>query len=536
MDLVSLFPLPEEVPARLIIEPVQQRRYLSGGELVNWNGPFEEVLSPVRFRSGSTLSRNFIGSYPSLGEKESMEILNASTAAYGNGRGVWPTLTADERIRSVEVFTAKMGEKRETISKLLMWETGKSLNDSLREFDRTTANIAGVIANLKKMVQKYSRMIISEGIAAQIGRSPLGIVLCMGPYNYPLNETFAALIPALAMGNCVILKPPRFGILLYEPLLELFRKFFPPGAINTIYGDGNRVIAPLMKSGKIDALAFIGTHAVAETLKQLHPKPHRLRCVMGLGAKNAAIILPDADLDLSVKETVLGSLAFNGQRCTALKILFVHKSIAGAFIERFCGALKHLVIGMPWTDNVTITPLPELEKAGYLEGLVKDALDRGASIVNEYGGTNCESLYYPAVLYPVRETMRVYSEEQFGPVIPIVPYEDIETPLRFVIDSDFGQQVSIFGRDGDSIGSIIDPLINQVCRININCKCQRGPDALPFTGRKDSAEGTLSISEALQAFSIQTLVAVRDTDLNRSIIRNIKKNRRSNFLNNDNTG
>jgi glyceraldehyde-3-phosphate dehydrogenase (NADP+) len=136
----------------------------------------------------------------------------------------------------------------------------------------------------------------------------------------------------------------------------------------------------------------------------------------------------------------------------------------------------------------------------------------------------------PAVLYPVTAGMRVFREEQFGPVIPVVSYEDIEEPLHYVTESDYGQQVSIFGTDPDRIGALIDPLVNQVCRVNINSQCQRGPDTFPFTGRKDSAEGTLSVSDALRVFSIRTLVAAKGTDLNKRIITAVTRGRKSRFL------
>ena len=129
--------------------------------------------------------------------------------------------------------------------------------------------------------------------------------------------------------------------------------------------------------------------------------------------------------------------------------------------------------------------------------------------------------------------MRVFHEEQFGPVVPIVPFENIQEPVDYVINSNYGQQVSIFGNDSEMISGLIDPLVNQVCRVNLNCQCQRGPDVFPFAGRKDSAEGTLSVSDALRVFTIRTLVAVKETELNKSILNHILKEDKSNFLSTD---
>jgi glyceraldehyde-3-phosphate dehydrogenase (NADP+) len=129
--------------------------------------------------------------------------------------------------------------------------------------------------------------------------------------------------------------------------------------------------------------------------------------------------------------------------------------------------------------------------------------------------------------------MRLYSEEQFGPVVPIATFSDIEEPMDYVTQSDYGQQVSLFGSNAEVIADLIDPLVNQVCRVNINSQCQRGPDIFPFTGRKDSAEGTLSVSDALRVFTIRTLVAAKGTDTNREIITSIVTERRSRFLSTD---
>jgi len=287
----------------------------------------------------------------------------------------------------------------------------------------------------------------------------------MGPFNYPLNETFTTLIPALIMGNTVIFKPPRLGVLLHRPLLEAFQNSFPKGVVNTVYGEGQKVISPLMLSGKIDVLAFIGTSRVADILRKQHPKPHRLRCVLGLEAKNPAIILPHADLDLAIRECILGTLSYNGQRCTALKILFVHSQIVDTFLERFTEAIGKLKLGMPWENDVHITPLPEPDKTEYLTNLVEDAKSYGAEVVNDSGGSVNETFFYPAVLYPVNSKMRVYSEEQFGPVIPVLPFDDVEVPIQYIIESNYGQQASILGRDVNAIAELVDPIVNQVCRV-----------------------------------------------------------------------
>lgn len=521
----------EAIPVEFALKDlIHQATYLSNGEMIEWKGDIHEVFSPICIKTENGIERVKIGSYPLCTEKEAMIALDAASKAYNDGRGEWPTMSVDQRINCVEQFIKKMLEQKELVVKLIMWEIGKTYSDSEKEFDRTVEYIYATIDALKEIDRDSSRFTIEQGIAAQIRRSPLGVVLCMGPFNYPLNETFTTLIPAIIMGNTLLFKPPKHGTLLHFPLLEAFKSCFPKGVVNTIYGRGNVIVPALMESGKINVLTLIGSSKVANQLKKLHPKVNRLRAILGLDAKNAAIISKDADIKLAVQETVLGALSFNGQRCTAIKIVYVHHSIADQFISLLIEAVGKLQFGLPWVKGVTLTPLPEPGKPAYLKDLMDDAIAHGAKIMNENGGTIKASFVYPAVLYPVNNKMKVYSEEQFGPIIPVIPFDDIEEPIQYVINSTHGQQVSLFSKNKEELASLIDPLVNQVSRVNINSQCQRGPDTFPFTGRKDSAEGTLSVVDALRSFSIRSLVAAKLTDDNKEIINGIVSSHHSNFL------
>lgn len=532
--LDSLFPSAENIPETWRLEaPLEQRDYLVNGELRRWDGPLATVRSPVWLKEGNDEHQVVLGSAPLLDADTALTALDAAVQAYDKGRGAWPNMRVAERIQHVETFLARMREQRQAVVKLLMWEIGKNLKDSEKEFDRTCDYIVDTINALKDLDRRSSRFELEQGTLGQIRRAPLGVALCMGPYNYPLNETFTTLIPALIMGNTVVFKPAKFGVLLIRPLLEAFRDSFPPGVINVIYGRGRETVSALMASGKIDVFAFIGTHKAASDLKKLHPRPHRLRAALGLDAKNPGIVLPQVDLDNAVEEAVTGALSFNGQRCTALKILFVHEDVVDAFLDKFQRKLAALKPGMPWEPGVALTPLPEPGKVDYLDGLLADATAKGARVLNEGGGHSRGSFFYPAVLYPVKSDMRVYHEEQFGPLVPVVPYRDLQTVIDYVLDSDYGQQLSLFGNDPATIGSLVDIFANQVGRININAQCQRGPDTYPFNGRKNSAEGTLSVHDALRVFSIRTLVATRFQEANKELISEIIRNRQSSFLTTD---
>ena len=514
-----------------IKKTISQNTYLVDGVLKTWTGETADVYSTIS--STDTYKPTLLGSIPQLGEEQANEALNSACNAFDRGKGLWPTMKVVDRIACMDKFVIQMKTKREEIVKLLMWEIGKTLPDSEKEFDRTIDYIYDTIEDYKQMDRDSAKFEKNSGVNAHIRRGPLGVVLCLGPYNYPLNETFALLIPALIMGNTTIFKPAKLGVLLLTPLMEAFQNSFPKGVVNILFGRGRTLASPLMETGKIDVLALIGHSNSANALQNAHPKKNRLRSVLGLEAKNPAIILPDADLDLAVRECIAGTLSFNGQRCTALKVLYIHETIFDAFKDRFCAEVDALKFGNPWEEDAMLTPLPEVNKPDYIRGLIDDAKSKGATILNSRGGERTENYIFPSVLYPVDKTMDVYHEEQFGPVIPMMTFTDIQQPLDDMAESNYGQQVSVFGKNTSTLAPLIDTLVNLVCRVNLNSSCQRGPDVFPFTGRKDSAFSTLSVRDALRSFSIRTFVATKDNPYNSEILKEMLDAKQSNFISTD---
>jgi glyceraldehyde-3-phosphate dehydrogenase (NADP+) len=507
---------------------VEQKTYLVNGEIKEWSGKMTEVYSTIS--STENYQPTLLGSVPELTKTEALEALDAASNAYNNGQGEWPTMKVGDRIACMEKFAEQMKTKRATVVKYLMWEIGKNLADSQKEFDRTVDYIYDTIDDYKQLDRNSAKFQKHSGVYAHIRRGPIGVVLCLGPYNYPLNETFALLIPALIMGNTTVVKPAKLGVLLLSPLLEAFQNSFPKGVVNVLYGRGRVLATPIMETGKIDVLALIGHSSSANALQNSHPKANRLRSVLGLEAKNPGIVLPDANLDLAINECIAGTLSFNGQRCTALKILYVHESISEEFNRRFCEKVDALRFGNPWEESVQLTPLPEPNKPAYIQELIKDAQSKGAKILNSKGGQLSENYSYPAVLYPVTKDMDVYKEEQFGPVIPIITFTDVQQVLDDMAESNYGQQVSVFGENADTLAPLFDVLVNLVCRVNLNSSCQRGPDVFPFTGRKDSAFSTLSVRDALRSFSIRTFVATKENEMNKTILKDLLESSKSNFI------
>jgi glyceraldehyde-3-phosphate dehydrogenase (NADP+) len=368
-------------------------------------------------------------------------------------------------------------------------------------------------------------------VTALTKRAAIGVILALAPVNYPINESYSTILPALLMGNIVILKIPAIGGLAHLLTMQAFAKALPAGTMNFISGSGRTTMPPLMKTGLIDGLAFIGGYRAADELIHAHPHPHRLHTFLQLEAKNMAILLEDlfepsskALLDNAVSESILGSLSFNGQRCTALKLLFVPRSHADTFVTALVERVEAMAVGLPWQfhSNATttysqITPLPTRARIEYMQSLVADAVAKGAAIVNAgggavMGGPDNSTLMVPAVLYPVTPAMKVYHEEQFGPVVPVAVYDDLETVLGYGETGKYAQQVSIFGRDVEAVAKIVDRFGAVFGKINLNGQCGRSPDTLAFSGRRSSAMGVMSVREALREFSVPTVIAYKNTN------------------------
>ena len=481
---------------------------------------------------------------PQFTTEQALQALQSAVEAWNGGSGIWPQMSLSSRIRAVEIFLKELQHKREEIVNVLMWEIGKNRPDAEAEFDRTVQFAEKTIEYVRKS-QEFGTKDASNGSTRLfLSRAAVGIVLCLGPYNYPLNETYAALIPALLMGNIVLLKIPTTGGLAHLLTMEAFQRSFPKGTVNLISGRGRTTMPPLMETGKIDSLAFIGGSRAADDLIRSHPEPHRLKVFLQLEAKNMGVYMPDLFKDGSIKdeeriikETIAGTLSFNGQRCTALKLLFLPRNDAEQFAHMIARHVETLTVGLPWESASgrysQITPLPNSSRIEYMQALIEDAVSKGASIMNKdggkvIGGDSSEStLMVPAVLYPVTSDMRIYEEEQFGPIIPITEYDSIDSVLAYARDGKYGQQVSIFTgastqSDQSAVAELVDRFSTVFGKININSQCGRSPDTAPFSGRRSSAMGVMSVMEALHEFSVPTVVSYKDEGQNFDIVRGVE--------------
>jgi glyceraldehyde-3-phosphate dehydrogenase (NADP+) len=484
-----------------------------------------------------------MGAMPQMSTEQSIQILQDAKQGWDSGNGKWTQMSLSQRIAALESFTTELQGSRDEIIKVLMFEIGKNYNDAASEFDRTVDFIRQTIKTVQTSQDFNAAFQKVSSTNVFIRRNAFGIVLALGPYNYPLNETYATIIPALLMGNIVILKIPQVGGLAHLLTFDAFSKTLPKNTVHFISGSGRKTLPPLMESGDIDGLAFIGGTSAADKLIKQHPEPHRLKVFLQLEAKNMAIVMKDmVDLgDASddgqkqmsystfqmLDEIIVGALSYNGQRCTALKVIFVPKGYGTFVAKELSDRVDSLFKGMPWEVDgqgkyAQITPLPNRERVEFMHELIQDALSKGGVIANKNGGnivtgTNHQDPYdpstlmIPAVINNVTVEMRIYKEEQFGPIIPIVEYDDIQQVLSYGLNGKYGQQVSIFtNKSSPDAIALVDAFSAVFGKININSQCGRSPDSVPFTARRSSGLGVMSIEDALKEFSVPTVVSYKN--------------------------
>jgi len=487
-----------------------------GGKKTEWTGPTTDVTSPIF--DTATGKRSVIGTLPDMSPSDAKEAIDAAALAWDKGQGVWPRMSLAKRIAAVELFMEELLKARTPMVHALMWEICKNSKDAAAEFDRTMVFIKAALAELKKdatVGQGFAQWTeISGGVGVKTRRGPLGIMLGLAPFNYPLNEMYAMLIPAVALGNVAVLKLPAIGGLVHVLTADAIAAAFPPGVINFISGSGRKTMGPIMETGLVDVLGFIGGTNGADAVIKAHPKPHRLKIFAQLEGKNMGIVLPDADLDVAAAACATGGLSYNGQRCTAVKLIMVHASVAEAFTAKLLKLVGDLKVGLPWEGGVSITPLPEPNKPKILHEMIADATAKGATLANKAtgGGELRGALFTPAVVTGVTPAMRIFHEEQFGPTVPVASFTTVSEVLDALKTSWNGQQAAIFTASSWSAAPLVDSLSTIVGRININVACGRSPDVVPFSARRASGIGTMSITEALRAFSVETCVVYPSKD------------------------
>lgn len=453
------------------------------------NGKF--IDSNKKIDIYSPINNSHIGDVVALTK---IDIDEAFLAAH-NAFNKWSFTPSKRRIELIKKMASYLIEEKEFLANLITLEVGKSYKESLSEVERSYQYILDTIDYFEKHIDKP--IIINEsshGIKNKIGkfyRVPIGVVLAISPFNYPINLSISKIIPSLIVGNTVVFKPATYGSLVCSQLARYFDKSgFDPGVFNLVTGKGSEIGDYIVTNKYIQGISFTGSTDVGKKIASQAPMK---KLILELGGKDAAIVLDDIDVLEVAKEIVKGAYGYSGQRCTAIKRIIVLNEIADRLVIALREEILKLRIGNPFS-NPDIVPMIDKKSLDYVLSLIQDALVHGGNIVtgNQIVGHN---LLIPTLVDNVSLKSRLAWEEPFGPVVPIIRVKDISEAISVANASNFGLQGSVFTNDKAKALLIANHL--NTGTVNINKSSSRGPDIFPFIGVKDSGFGVQGIEGAM---------------------------------------
>lgn len=441
-----------------------------------------------------------LGSVPAMSREEVDAVYGAARQALAG----WRALSYVERAAFLHKAADILVRDAEKIGAILSKEVAKGRKAAVSEVIRTAEIINYAAEEGLRMegevLEGGSFEAASKKKIAIVRREPVGLVLAISPFNYPVNLAGSKIAPALIAGNVVALKPPTQGSISGLLLAEAFAEAgIPAGVFNTITGRGSVIGDYIVEHEAVNFINFTGSTPIGERIGKLAG----MRPIMlELGGKDSAIVLEDADLDLAAKNIVAGAFGYSGQRCTAVKRVLVMESVADDLVEKIRDKVLQLTIGNP-EDNADITPLIDTSAADFVEGLIKDAVDKGATAhtdIKREGNLIC-----PILFDHVTTDMRLAWEEPFGPVLPIIRVASVEEAIKISNESDYGLQASIFTTNFPQAFGIAEQL--EVGTVHINNKTQRGTDNFPFLGAKKSGAGVQGVKYSIEAMtSVKSVV------------------------------
>ncbi|MDP4146076.1 MAG: NADP-dependent glyceraldehyde-3-phosphate dehydrogenase [Bacillota bacterium] len=450
------------------------------------NIKFIEITSPV---DGS-----LVGKIEAMTKDDVDKVVTNSKSA----EKVWSETPISKRAEILHKAADLLEASKSELSDILQIEIAKDRKSCLSEISRTVDFI--------KFTADEGKHMEGETIGADnfpgfnnnklslVTRVPVGTVLAISPFNYPINLSASKIAPALIAGNCVILKPPTQGAISALHLADIFNKAgLPPGVLNTVTGQGSSIGDYIVKHKDINFINFTGSTEVGKHIAEI---AGMVPMLMELGGKDAALVLEDADLEAAAKNIVQGAYSYSGQRCTAVKRVIAIDSIADELVEKLKDKVEKLKVGMPHQD-VDITPLINSKAADFVEGLIQEALDKNAKLI--LGNKRNGNLLYPTLIDNVTLDMRLAWEEPFGPVLPIIRVSNIDEAIEIANQSEYGLQSSVFTTNINKAFYTAKKL--EVGTVQINNKTERGPDHFPFTGFKSSGLGTQGIRYSIEAMS-----------------------------------
>ena len=442
----------------------------------------------------SPINQEELGTVPAMSQAEVDEAMQAARAALP----AWRALSAVERAAYLHKTAAILERDKEKIGTILAKEVAKGIKAAIGEVVRTADLIRYAAEEGLRITGQAMEgggfEAASKNKLAVVRREPVGVVLAIAPFNYPVNLSGSKIAPALIAGNVVMFKPPTQGSISGLLLAKAFEEAgIPAGVFNTITGRGSEIGDYIIEHKEVNFINFTGSTPIGKRIGRLAG----MRPIMlELGGKDAALVLEDADLEHAAKQIVAGAFSYSGQRCTAIKRVIVLESVADTLVTLLQAEVAKLTVGDPF-DNADITPVIDNASADFIWGLIEDAQEKGAQALTPIKREG--NLLWPVLFDQVTKDMKVAWEEPFGPVLPIIRVASVEEAIAFANESEFGLQSSVFTNDFKKAFEIAEKL--EVGTVHINNKTQRGPDNFPFLGVKGSGAGVQGIKYSIEAMT-----------------------------------
>ncbi|MGX7776451.1 NADP-dependent glyceraldehyde-3-phosphate dehydrogenase [Streptococcus pluranimalium] len=441
-----------------------------------------------------------LGSVPAMSQEDVDYVYETARAA----QPAWRALSYVERAAYLHKAADILVRDAEKIGAVLSKEVAKGYKAAVSEVIRTAEIVRYAAEEGVRMegevLEGGSFDAASKKKIAIVRREPLGLVLAISPFNYPVNLAGSKIAPALISGNVVALKPPTQGSISGLLLAEVFAEAgLPAGVFSTITGRGSVIGDYIVEHEAVNFINFTGSTPIGERIgKMAGMRPIMLE----LGGKDSAIVLQDADLEKAAKNIVDGAFGYSGQRCTAVKRVLVQEEVADELVEIIREKVLTLTVGNP-EDDAEITPLIDSGAADFVEGLINDAVEKGAEVKTEIKREG--NLICPVLFDKVTTDMKLAWEEPFGPVLPVIRVKSVEEAIEISNKSEYGLQASVFTNDFPLAFSIAEQL--EVGTVHINNKTQRGTDNFPFLGAKKSGAGVQGVKYSIEAMtSVKSVV------------------------------
>jgi acyl-CoA reductase-like NAD-dependent aldehyde dehydrogenase len=425
------------------------------------------------------------------------ESVNEKYQALFAAQPSWQQVLLPERVAIMKKFSVLLEKNMEHLASVLTSEVGKPLQQSRNEIKGGVARINWLTDHAADYLSDEI-MLLEKGLEEKISYEPLGVICNISAWNYPYLVGINVFVPALLAGNAVMYKPSEYATLTGLEIEKLLKEAGVPQDIFHV-SIGAREVGELLLDIPFDAYFFTGSY---KTGKYIYEKvaPRMIPCQCELGGKDPLYVADDvADIKAVASGTADGAFYNNGQSCCSVERIYVHEKVYDNYVDEFIKEVKSWKIGSPTEEGIYIGPLSRKEQPAFLENQVKDAVQKGATLLTGGSHINRNGYYFsPTVLTNVNHSMNVMKEESFGPVIGIMKVKNDEEAIRLMQETEYGLTASVYSSDQARAEGILRQI--DAGTGYWNC-CDHVSAALPWSGRNHSGFGVSLSHAGLRAFT-----------------------------------